>query len=60
MNTGTKAWRASYVRLARSGELEERVRKLDALLSDCTVCPWVCREDRRKELGTCPNRSEAV
>lgn len=60
MNAGMKTWRASYVRLARSGELEERVRKLDALLSDCTVCPRECRVDRRHELGTCATGAEAV
>jgi putative pyruvate formate lyase activating enzyme len=60
MNNGTPSWRASYVRLARSGELDERVRKLDALLSGCTVCPHECRVDRRTELGTCATGTEAV
>jgi len=36
------------------------VRKLDALLSDCTVCPHECRVDRRTELGTCSTGAEAV
>ena len=60
MNIGTKSWRASHVRLARSGELGERVRKLDGLLSDCTVCPRECRVDRRKELGECSTGVEAM
>jgi len=60
INTGTASWRASYFRLARSGELGERVRKLDALLSDCTVCPHECRVDRGRELGTCSTGAEAV
>ncbi len=60
MNSRSKSWRAAYVRLARSGELEERVRKLDALLSDCTVCPHKCRVDRGHELGTCATGAEAV
>ena len=60
MKVGTKSWRASYVRLARSGELSERVRKLDALLADCTVCPRECRVDRRIELGECATGVEAV
>ena len=60
MSSGLKAWRASYVALARCGELEERVRKLDALLSDCTVCPHECRIDRKSELGTCSTGAEAV
>ena len=60
MKTGTVSWRASYVALARSGKLEERVRKLEALLSDCTVCPHECRVDRETELGTCSTGAEAV
>ena len=60
MNTGALSWRASYVRLVRSGELGERVRKLDALLSDCTVCPRECRVDRRIELGECSTGADAV
>ena len=35
-----------YRRLLDSGELEERVEKLYALLSSCTVCPRDCRNDR--------------
>jgi putative pyruvate formate lyase activating enzyme len=36
------------------------VRKLDALLSDCTVCPRECRVDRRIELGECSTGADAV
>ena len=35
-----------YLRLLASGELEERVEKLYALLSSCTVCPRDCRNGR--------------
>jgi putative pyruvate formate lyase activating enzyme len=35
-----------YLRLAASGELEERVERLYALLSACTVCPRDCGNDR--------------
>ncbi len=55
-----RAPRASYVRLARSGELAERARSLDAMLGDCTVCPHECRIDRRRELGACNTGSTAV
>jgi len=60
MSSGLKAWRASYVALARCGQLEERVRKLDSLLSDCTVCPHECRIDRKTELGTCATGADAM
>jgi putative pyruvate formate lyase activating enzyme len=60
MNGASKSWRASYVRLARSGELEDRVTKLNALLEDCTVCPRACRVDRRHELGECATGADAV
>jgi len=52
--------RASYVRLHRTGGLEERIRQLVALLGDCTVCPRECRVDRRLELGTCATGAEAL
>jgi putative pyruvate formate lyase activating enzyme len=35
-----------YVALLESGELEERVERLYALLRACTVCPRDCRNDR--------------
>ncbi len=43
----------SYVNLARRDQLEERVWQLDALLTDCTVCPRLCRVDRRRTRGVC-------
>jgi putative pyruvate formate lyase activating enzyme len=60
MNGAMTSWRASYVRLSRAGELDERVKKLDALLADCTACPRSCRVDRRQELGECATGAEAV
>ena len=60
MSGATKSWRASYVGLARSGELEARAMKLDAMLADCTVCPRACHVDRRRELGECATGHEAV
>ncbi len=35
-----------YVALLHSGELEERVEELHALLASCTVCPRNCGNDR--------------
>ncbi len=55
------AWRPGYARLARTGELEERVAALRALLSPCTVCPRACRVDRLGgELGTCATGPDPV
>jgi putative pyruvate formate lyase activating enzyme len=36
-----------YLALLETGELDERVEKLYALLSACTVCPRRCGNDRR-------------
>ena len=60
MRTSTRTWRAGYLRLARSGELENRARALDEMLADCTVCPRECRVDRRHELGECATGADAV
>jgi len=60
MTEPSKTWRASYVRLARSGELDERVSTLDGLLADCTVCPRACHVDRRHALGECATGADAV
>jgi len=44
----------SYLALARTGELGDRIREACALLEDCGVCPRHCRVDRtRGETGYC-------
>ncbi|MGB9179240.1 MAG: radical SAM protein [Pyrinomonadaceae bacterium] len=44
----------SYLRLYRSGELEQRVLALEALLEGCTVCPRDCLNNRlRDEIAAC-------
>jgi putative pyruvate formate lyase activating enzyme len=60
MKPGMRSWRASYVRLAKSGELEDRASELDAMLADCTVCPRSCRVDRHVQLGECATGADAV
>ena len=60
MTSPRRAPRASYVALSRSGELEQRARALDAMLSDCTVCPHECRVDRRVNLGNCATGADAA
>src|SRR5437867_1278145 len=43
-----------YVALLESGDFEERVEKLYALLASCTVCPRDCGNDRLKDvLASC-------
>jgi putative pyruvate formate lyase activating enzyme len=44
----------SYLRLLRTGELTERVRRLEALLESCRVCPRDCLNNRlRDEIAAC-------
>ena len=57
---GGTAWRPGYVALAASGELEARARALEAILTDCTLCPRRCRVDRRVELGSCSTGARPV
>jgi putative pyruvate formate lyase activating enzyme len=56
----TRSFRPGYLELARSGELAGRATQLDAMLSNCTVCPRECRVDRRHELGECGTGADAV
>ncbi len=50
----------SYVALLESGEFEDRVRHLESMLADCTVCPHECRVDRRSAVGICATGSNPV
>ncbi len=36
----------NYVSFSESGELAERVEKLDRLLESCNICPWDCHVNR--------------
>ena len=50
-----------YARLLATGELEERVEKLYALLSACTVCPRDCGNDRLAGvLASCASGADPV
>jgi putative pyruvate formate lyase activating enzyme len=50
-----------YLRLLASGELEERVEKLDAMLRSCTVCPRDCGNDRLAGvLASCASGADPV
>jgi putative pyruvate formate lyase activating enzyme len=44
----------SYLRLLETGELRQRVERLEALLERCTVCPRDCLNNRLKdEIAAC-------
>ena len=44
----------SYLQLLATGELDERVEKLEQLLESCTVCPRDCLNNRLKnEIAAC-------
>ncbi|MCP4726000.1 MAG: radical SAM protein, partial [bacterium] len=43
-----------YIKLLRSGKLEKRAEELEAVLTDCVLCPHECHVNRiNDELGTC-------
>jgi len=51
----------SYLALAESGELEDRARRAQRMLSDCNVCARYCRVNRLEgELGACRTGPEAL
>ncbi len=51
---GREFMKPSYLKLYKSGELEKRAERLNAILESCTLCPHKCRVDRIKgEGGKC-------
>ena len=51
---GCQTHRASYLALLETGELQQRVKRLEALLERCTVCPRDCFNNRLKnEIAAC-------
>ncbi len=47
-------WEPAYVKLLESGELARRAAVAYEHLTQCDVCPWVCKVNRRAgELGFC-------
>ena len=50
-----------YLDLLESGELEERVRRLYAMLASCTVCPRNCGNNRLENvLASCASGADPV
>lgn len=55
-----KDFEAAYLRLERSGELERRVRELQAIYRSCRLCPRRCGVDRTKgQTGVCSSTNRA-
>ncbi len=51
----------SYIKLYNRGELQDRIKRLEAVLTDCTLCPRNCRKNRLKgEKGTCKAGAELM
>lgn len=47
-------YQPGYLKLLKSGQLEERVKTLKTMLADCVVCPHECHVNRLKgEKGYC-------
>lgn len=54
MNGESEQFEIGYRRLLRTGELEQRVEALEALLERCTICPRDCLNNRLKdEIAAC-------
>ncbi len=48
------SFRPGYISLYESGELEKRIKLLNAILEDCVLCPRKCRVNRTEdEKGVC-------
>lgn len=51
----------AYKKLYNSGELQERIKMLNAILEDCRLCPRDCRKNRLKgEIGICKAGAELM
>ena len=50
----------SYLRLLQTGELTERVKIAYERMTDCDLCGWECRIDRRERTGACKTGMEAI
>lgn len=54
-------WRASYLNLLESGELDKRIKVLYSILESCELCPRRCRINRLKgEKGYCRSGRELM
>ncbi len=45
----------SYIKAYKKGVLKERIKKLEEIMEECTLCPWKCKANRKrgKEKSVC-------
>ena len=56
-----RKWEPSYLRLYRTGELDERIKQLYQILESCELCPRKCKVNRLKgEKGICKSGKELI
>ena len=54
-------WEPSYIRLYESGELDQRIEKLNQILESCELCPRRCHVNRlENEKGICRSGKELI
>jgi putative pyruvate formate lyase activating enzyme len=54
-------WEPSYLKLHRSGEMDDRIERLYKILESCELCPRKCRVNRlRNEKGVCRSGKELL
>ncbi|GAA0180936.1 radical SAM protein [Clostridium sediminicola] len=54
-------YKPGYLKLLKSGELEERVNLLNSMLKNCTLCPHKCKVNRLKgERGYCKTLGNVI
>ena len=52
---------SSYIKLYQTGELHKRIKSLTKVLSECVLCPRLCKANRLKgELGYCKAGAKTV
>lgn len=53
-------YKPSYLKLFTTGELKARSAKVQEHLSDCQLCPHLCRVNRKETVGFCQAPENAV
>ncbi|MCX8124975.1 MAG: radical SAM protein [Spirochaetes bacterium] len=50
----------SYIALYQNGQLYQRIKTLQTIVTDCTLCPHECKVDRRRVTGKCRTGIKAI